>query len=293
MTVFTIVVTFNRLNLLKEALEAIKKQTVGVDKIVVVNNGSTDGTSGWLQEQQDLVIIEQGNVGGAGGFHTGIKYAYENCADWIWVMDDDVKPEPDCLFELLKYGNISKCLHPSKRCMDGVDFPWAKSFDIKRNHKFYLSDNEYKNKDIFFVNTGCFEGMLIHSEIVNKIGFPDPRFFINGDDTIYGYLANQYTNVSVVNNAKMVRARSSKEDNFKPMFLYYELRNFHLFEEYTLRFTNKGYPFIVKLRHYTIAISILVRTIFLKRNFNFKIKLISAVIRGVIDSKRRKVNSSY
>lgn len=293
MTVFTIVVTYNRLNLLREVLEAIKRQTVNIDKIVVVNNCSTDGTSEWLSNEKDVFVINQSNVGGAGGFHTGIKYAYENGADWIWMMDDDVKPEPDCLGELLKHDNFSKCLHPKRICKDGIEYYWGNYFDIARNRIIPLNAFEYNKKAIYFVSTGCFEGMLIHSEIVNKIGYPDSRFFIYGDDTVYGYLANQYTNVCCVSSAKMTRAVNSNDDPFRPMYLYYKFRNFHLFEEYSVKLTNKKFDYKVKSEYYHNAMMDIAKIVFNKNKVSYKIKLAKAVIRGVIDAKRKKTDRSF
>ena len=69
----------------------------------VVNNGSTDGITEWLAAQEGLTVINQTNVGGAGGFYTGIQYAYQAGADWIWCMDDEVFPRADCLEQLLPY----------------------------------------------------------------------------------------------------------------------------------------------------------------------------------------------
>jgi len=66
----------------------------------VVNNDSTDGTEEWLKSQSDLQCIKQENLGGAGGFNTGLKYGYENNYEWIWFMDDDVVPQSDCLEKL-------------------------------------------------------------------------------------------------------------------------------------------------------------------------------------------------
>lgn len=294
MTVFTIVVTYNRLSLLKEGLDAIRRQTAFIDKIVVVNNGSTDGTSEWLKkEHKDLHVINQENVGGAGGFHSGIKYAFENGADWIWMMDDDVKPEPNCLSELLKHGEISKCLHPKRICKDGVEYYWGNFFDIVRNRIIPLNVFEYNKKEFYFVTTGCFEGMLIHSEIVNKIGYPDTRFFIYGDDTVYGYMANQYTNVCCVNSAKMVRAVNSNDDPFRPMYLYYKFRNFHLFNEYAIKLVNTKFDFHVKSEYYHNAFMDLAKIVFKNYKLNYKMKLMKAVFRGVFDSNRKKINRSF
>ena len=66
----TIIVTYNRLQLLKGAVNALRNQSCG-STIVVVNNGSTDGTREYLDSQKDLTAIHQDNSGGSGGFFTG------------------------------------------------------------------------------------------------------------------------------------------------------------------------------------------------------------------------------
>lgn len=92
MNVIAVVVTYNRLELLKRNLSCLRRQTVPLTTLVVVDNGSTDGTGAWLDEQEDVKTIHQTNVGGAGGFYTGMEYARRADADWIWCMDDDVFP---------------------------------------------------------------------------------------------------------------------------------------------------------------------------------------------------------
>src|SRR5579859_6477154 len=101
MNITAVVVTFNRLSLLKECIAGLKRQTVSLQEIIVVNNGSSDGTAGWLAGEEGLHVITQENLGGAGGQHTGIGRAMEHGADWIWLMDDDAEPYPDALEKLL------------------------------------------------------------------------------------------------------------------------------------------------------------------------------------------------
>src|SRR5476651_747432 len=100
--VAAVVVTYNRLKLLKEGIEALKKQSRKPEAIIVVNNGSTDGTDTWLAAQKDLIVYNQENVGGAGSFYRGIKEAYDAGFDWIWVMDDDGYPAVNCLEKLIE-----------------------------------------------------------------------------------------------------------------------------------------------------------------------------------------------
>ena len=73
-----VVVTYNRLSLLKEVIESLRVQSYRDYQIVVVNNGSTDETPLWLEKQKDIITITQDNLGGAGGFHTGMKYVAEH-----------------------------------------------------------------------------------------------------------------------------------------------------------------------------------------------------------------------
>ncbi len=101
MKITAFVVTYNRLALLRKTVEALRKNNLS--DIVVVNNGSTDGTREWLEAQTNLNVVHQDNVGGSGGFYTGIKKAYDEGADWIWCMDDDVMPHADCSAHLMQY----------------------------------------------------------------------------------------------------------------------------------------------------------------------------------------------
>ena len=105
MKLTAVVVTYNRLSLLKRTVNCLLEQTCPLGQIYIVNNGSTDGTKEWLDSQEQVTVIHQANVGGSGGFYTGIQQAFQDGADWIWCMDDDVFPRPTCLELLLKESN--------------------------------------------------------------------------------------------------------------------------------------------------------------------------------------------
>src|SRR5689334_2658009 len=103
--VIAVIVTYNRKQLLANCISALKNQTRKIDSILVINNGSTDDTATWLQQQNNIDHISQGNVGSGGGFYTGIKTAYERGYNWIWLMDDDGFPKEDALEKLLEDDN--------------------------------------------------------------------------------------------------------------------------------------------------------------------------------------------
>ena len=70
-----VIVTYNRLELLKECLQCVENQTVKFDNVVVVDNKCTDGTSEFLKEyiHKYHIIFESENGGGAKGFKDGIE----------------------------------------------------------------------------------------------------------------------------------------------------------------------------------------------------------------------------
>lgn len=103
MTVAAVIVTHNRQDLLRRCLSALKRQTRTLDEIVVVDNGSTDGTDTMLAREFPLVSLIRSphNVGGAGGFALGMDVVIDRGHDLAWLLDDDAEPRLDALAPLL------------------------------------------------------------------------------------------------------------------------------------------------------------------------------------------------
>lgn len=292
MIVYAFIVTYNRLDLLKKVIACLQNQSYPIDKIVVVNNNSTDGTTEWLSTQKEIQVINQQNLGGAGGFSTGVQYAYQKGADWVWMMDDDVFPAPDCLETLLKYSDRSLCLHPARYYSDDVYVRWGYQYDIRKDREIRVSPDNFE-KEIFSVNVGCFEGMLIHRSIISKIGFPDKRFFITSDDRIYGYLASLHTNVTLVRDAKLQRQALSFETKYSPMYSYYSIRNFHLRNEYCQRLSRKkGFTLWTKVRFVAGVIKSYTYR-YSKLDKSLRQKMRRAVRYGFIDCLKKKTGNTF
>src|SRR6185312_1077865 len=120
-----VVVTYNRKTLLRTGLCALLRQTRQLDQILVVDNGSTDGTKEMLEaEFRDCQVLRTPeNLGGAGGFRAGMEWAHQAGFDWTWVMDDDIEPFPDTLEFMLSYKGISDFIHVGKQSASGT-FNW-------------------------------------------------------------------------------------------------------------------------------------------------------------------------
>lgn len=191
MKVAAVVVTYNRKELLRECLEALLNQTSPLDEIIVINNASTDGTAQLLVEQfpQLAGVTLPENRGGAGGFHEGIRLAYEKGHDWIWVMDDDAIPEDGALKKLIEsealrdttvYALASVVLDKARVICTGH----RRLFDRRRGIEHHADIKSYSH-EAFDVDTASFVGMFIGRHAVGSVGLPEKDLFIYYDDTEY------------------------------------------------------------------------------------------------------------
>lgn len=235
MKITAVVVTYNRLTLLRRVIESLRRQP-RLMEIIVVDNGATDGTREWLDQQSALHVIHQDNVGGSGGFHTGIRAAYDGGADWIWCMDDDVFPREGCLEALLACAEQSSAgiLSP-RRLMEGRVFThefqrFNFSNPFASMHGKKLAGRPV-DEPVGIV--GCdFEGPFIARAVVEAIGLPNRDLFIFCDDTDYCLRAHLADfRLLYVPGALMDKHRFFSDDSWtsrnqkKKWKRYYQVRN--------------------------------------------------------------------
>lgn len=190
MKVTAVVVTYNRRPLLQRTVAALRAQSRPLDAIIVIDNGSTDGTEDWLAGQEGLTAIRQDNCGGSGGFHRGMAEAMCTDTDWIWCMDDDVFPRPECLERLLDEAGRhpeTGILAPRRLqagrifCHDFTAYNLTRPFA-----SMYAGRLSKRHIDRPTPIAGtAFEGPLIRRDVVERIGLPNRELFIFCDDTDY------------------------------------------------------------------------------------------------------------
>jgi len=212
-----VIVTFNRSGYLRGLLESVAALDPAPARVVVVNNASTDDTADYLDGVAGefpvplTVCTLTENTGGSGGFAAGINAALALDAQWLWLMDDDVVALPGALAALGKWTGKYDCIHGRRFDETGRPFFWQHRFIPLLGVHVPVRGNVFRDSPVFDTNVGCFEGMLINADTVRAIGLPDPRFFINGDDEIYGWLASLNHRVAYVNDFVLRKVRPQKQ----------------------------------------------------------------------------------
>lgn len=182
--VCAVVVAFNRREKLRACLEHLKAQTRPLDAILVVDNASTDDTAAMVRENFPDVSLWTlpENSGGAGGFHAGMKRAYSEGFDWLWIMDDDVLALPDALEKMLAATDGADVLVPLQR--DGV----GRLYGVTR----WTDRSREVTGDIVAGRRGAtgaylfsFAGPMIARRVIEEVGLPRADFFIWFDDGEY------------------------------------------------------------------------------------------------------------
>lgn len=203
--VSVIVVTYNRLSLLKECIENLLNQNISLDTIFVINNNSSDGTKEYLNEISSTTVVKpihlKENIGGAGGFSYGLKCAYEQSqSDYFLIMDDDTMCKKDTISEL-----VIKA--------DQLDFGFLCS-DVRwyKNNSACLLNcpeverdwNEDLNDGLVKVKTASFVSFMVSRDMVKKIGLPISEMFIWADDVEFSTRLSTQKNSFLVTNSTVV-----------------------------------------------------------------------------------------
>ena len=211
------VVTYNRKELLVEALAAALAQTHPVARLVVVDNASTDGTPELLEERGllarpdvELVRLPE-NAGGAGGFAKAVEVARALDCDWIWLFDDDAEPPADSLERLLA---APPARDPSTVALCSKVVYAAGGIDANQRGHFHrrlrpLPEAEYRPGHFPALGFLSFVGSLVRADVARRLDPPRADFFVWGDDVEYSFRLRRHGDIRLAPESVIVHKRET------------------------------------------------------------------------------------
>lgn len=195
--IVSVVVTYNRKELLLRNLKHQLTQTYPFYKIIIIDNYSTDGThaylndAGILNDERVIYMCLDENRGGAGGFEFGVNEAFKSGADYVLLMDDDgyMIDENTLANLIVKVPANNKLIMMNSLVLcdeENLSFGLGASLLTKTLCREAQEDGLIKD----YINP--FNGTLISKELYLGIGAPNGRFFIRGDEQEYQLRAKEF-----------------------------------------------------------------------------------------------------
>ena len=193
--VFIVIPVHNRKSITLKCLETLAQNgDLAKFSVVVVDDGSTDGTSAAIQERFPQVHILQGdgNLWWTGAICLGMKYAIANGAEYLIWLNDDCYPQKGTLDKLLNY-----CLKDQHLVIGGNTLDYSTKRTLYSGFRFYpypptLIPSLAVSESL--VDCHALNGNVVcfHKSLVDTIGYPNPYCFPHyGGDIMYTFKANK------------------------------------------------------------------------------------------------------
>jgi rhamnopyranosyl-N-acetylglucosaminyl-diphospho-decaprenol beta-1,3/1,4-galactofuranosyltransferase len=189
-----VLVTHRRPDELTKSLDALTTQSRAPDHIVVVDNDDDERVRDMVAGQPvaTTYLGSRRNLGGAGGFALGMLYALTLGADWIWLADDDGRPQDRNVLATLLACADKHALAEISPMVCNIDNPDQLAFPLRRGLVWRRLVSELRTEDGAVGPPACwgvlpgiaslFNGALFRASTVEAVGVPDLRLFVRGDE---------------------------------------------------------------------------------------------------------------
>ncbi len=243
MNIAAIVVTYNRRQQLSDLLEDLLSQSRRPDGILVVDNGSEDGTVGHVREKFPFVWLEklEHNTGHMGGFEIAVKTAFQRGYDAVLSIDDDARLRGDTLECLLRAIDLHDGLRDSviwcaNVSPDGQYFTEPVCLKVRDEWKIYQRFLPELEGKVFESLGGANIGIYIPRSVFEKAGPPWGVLAFNGEEEFKYRIKKagfklHYCLSSIIYHKRYdffefkIRGKTRFVSKVPPWHTYYEFRN--------------------------------------------------------------------
>lgn len=234
--VYIIVLNWNGKEDTLDCLRSLRSTDYARYKIVLVDNGSQDGSVDAVRDGfPEAEIIEIGkNLGFAGGNNVGIEYAVKAGADYVFLINNDTTVHPDYLKELVAVAESdpgigaagSKIYYhsePDRIWFAGGKINWLKN---KGEHIGLdeIDQGQYDQVREVGYLTGC--ALLVKREVIEQVGVLEDDYFLYYEDADYSLrIQNAGYKTVYVPSSKIYHKVSRSTKPGSSSYVYYHVRN--------------------------------------------------------------------
>lgn len=222
-----------------ECLASVAKLRYDNYDVIVVDNGSTDGSVDIIRDRHpDVTILEnQDNLGYAEGNNVGIRYASDIGAEYVFVLNNDALVAPETLSSLvdaaMSHPNAGflgpKVYHrETPQVIQSAGGMFNKYWESCYRGMDEVEQGQFE--DLAEVDFVCGCAVLVSQRAIGQIGLLDPRFFLYREDIDWCYRATRAGfKVLYIPTAKAWHRSPHIRESESPRTTYYMTRNALLF----------------------------------------------------------------
>lgn len=244
-----VICNYNKKNDALACIRSILESKFQDYDIYVVDNASTDGSAEAIRNaygEQVTLLVNQENLGGSGGFNTGLRAAFQKGYPYLMCVDNDALLDENAVGNLLAFLQE----HPETGIAAAKIYhreapDYVQQFGQKVDFENFCTDVTYLNAyedgsmpEYVYTDAVAACALMIRRSVIEKIGFMPEENFLYWDDTEWCYLCNRAGwKVASVGNAMALHAMGAKKELENTFPTYYAWRNWIRF---FMRYTEPG-----------------------------------------------------
>ena len=243
-----VICNYNKADMVLECIKCIFENTFTDFDLYVVDNASTDNSVEAITEAYGdrlTLIVNEENLGGTGGFNTGLRAAYAKGYPYLMCVDNDAYLDENAIEELYKFLEqhtecgmaASKIYHmdnPGLIQQYGQDIDFT-SFCTCVPELNMVDDGSLP--DFKYVDTVAACSLMVRRETIDKIGFMSEEYYLYWDDTDWCWRAwIAGLKVASVGTSLALHQMGAKKERINTFPTYYAWRNWiRFFIKYTAK----------------------------------------------------------
>lgn len=241
-----VICNYNKSHYVTDCIQSVLESAFTDFDVIVVDNASTDDSVKCIKEKYagKVTLLENTeNLGGSGGFNTGIRYALQKEYSYVWCLDNDVLVDENAIGELYAFLEShaeagmagSKVYH-----MEAPDY--VQQFGIEVDWDEFCCEAKYHNcpedgtmPEVVYSDAVAACSVLVRTSLIREIGMLPEENFLYWDDTEWGIRCNLAGyKVASVGASKVLHCMGAKKESVNTFPTYYAWRNWiQFFIKYT------------------------------------------------------------
>jgi len=236
-----VICNYNRENEVLDCIQSILESKFQDYDLYVVDNSSTDNSVKRIREKYGgrLILLETPeNLGGSGGFNTGLREVYKKGYPYLMCVDNDALLDENAIGNLYDFLETHKEAGMAGAKVYHLEAPdYVQQFGQKIDFEYFCTEVHYYNQpedgsmpDFLYVDSVAACSLMVRRSVVDIIGLMPEENFLYWDDTEWCYRCNLAGyKVASVGNAKALHAMGAKNEAENTFPTYYAWRNWITF----------------------------------------------------------------